>query len=183
MDDDVAQPVSLPDRRRLDALEQLYEEHHRQALGLAYQLLRDSGESEEVVQEAFLSAWRAQDRYDARLGSQRTWILTMVRNRCIDVLRARKRRPVDPIDEQFDLADGADVSAQAITSVEATRARQAMAALPPEQQEVIELAYFRGLTHFEIADKLATPVGTIKGRIRLALDRLRRNLGSQIAIA
>jgi RNA polymerase sigma-70 factor (ECF subfamily) len=167
---DVADP-------RLAELEELYDAHHRQAIGLAYRILGDLGEAEEVVQEVFLSAWRTGHQYDPARGSQRAWVLSMVRNRSIDVLRARRRRPVQPMAEGLDPPDAEDVTVRAASNVDAEAARVALNALPPDQKRVIELAYFGGLSHREIATQLATPIGTVKGRIRLGLDRLRVAMG------
>jgi RNA polymerase sigma-70 factor, ECF subfamily len=163
----------------LGDLETLYDAHHRQAIGLAYRLLGDLGDAEEVVQEVFLSAWRSGHTYDASRGSTHTWILSMVRNRSIDVLRARKRRPVQPLAEGVDPADPLDVPTQAVVAVDAVAARAALQTLPDEQRQVIELAYFSGKSHSEIANELAAPIGTVKGRIRLGLDRLRVLMGVQ----
>jgi RNA polymerase sigma-70 factor (ECF subfamily) len=161
-------------------LEALYDAHHRQAIGLAYRLLGDLGDAEEAVQEVFLAAWRSGHTYDAARGSTHTWILSMVRNRSIDVLRARKRRPVQPLVEGLDPPDASDVPAEAVSNVEAQAARVALEALPPEQKQAIELAYFAGLSHSEIAAQLAAPIGTVKGRIRHGLDRLRSLMGVQL---
>lgn len=161
----------------IGALEALYEEYHRQALGLALRVLGNMGEAEEVVQEAFLAVWRAGHTYDPARGSTRTWILTLVRNRAIDVVRARARRPVQPLDEKLDPPDSSDVPLQAALNVDAARVVEALYKLPPEQRVAIELAYSSGLSHTEIAARLGVPVGTVKGRIRLGLDRLRQVLG------
>jgi RNA polymerase sigma-70 factor (ECF subfamily) len=162
---------------RLAILEDLYDAYHRQAIGLAYHLLGDLGEAEEVVQEAFLSAWRVAETYDPARGSTRTWLLAMVRHRSIDVLRARRRCSVRPLEAGFDRPDESDVSAQAASTVDGAVVRLALANLPAVQRQVIELAYFSGLSHSEIAAQLDTPIGTVKGRIRLAIDRLRVALG------
>lgn len=161
----------------LGTLESLYDEYHRQALGLALRVLGNMGEAEEVVQEAFLAAWRAGHTYDASRGSTRTWLLTLVRNRAIDVVRMRQRRPVQPLDAAVDPPDSSDVPLQAALNVDAAQAAEALRRLPPEQRAVIELAYTSGLSHAEIAAKLQLPMGTVKGRIRLGLDRLRLALG------
>lgn len=173
-----AQPAAPDSVQSLATLEALYDAYHRQALGLAYRLLGDAAEAEEVVQEAFLAAWRAAATYDAARGSVRTWFLTLVRHRAVDALRARARRPqqaLDPVDEPSSSVDVADVAA---ATVDGQVARAALSCLPAEQQQAIEMAYFRGLTHTEIAGLLDTPVGTVKGRIRLGLDRLRVALRS-----
>ena len=162
---------------RLADLEALYDAHNRQAIGLAYKVLGNLGDAEEVVQEVFLSAWRSGHQYDPARGSQHAWILAMVRNRSIDVLRARKRRPVQPLADGVDPPDMQDVTAQAASNVDAAAARVALDSLPPEQKEVIELAYFGGLSHTEIAAQVEVPIGTVKGRIRLGLDRLRVAMG------
>jgi RNA polymerase sigma-70 factor, ECF subfamily len=161
-------------------LEVLYDAHHRQAIGVAYRIVGDLGDAEEVVQEVFLAAWRSGHTYDASRGSTHTWILSMVRNRSIDLLRARRRRPVQPLLEGIDPPDTSDVPTQAVSNVDAETARVALNSLPPEQKQVIELAYFAGLSHSEIATQLAAPLGTVKGRIRLGLDRLRAAMGVQV---
>jgi RNA polymerase sigma-70 factor (ECF subfamily) len=160
-------------------LEALYDSHHRRAIGLAYRILGDLGDSEEVVQEVFLSAWRSGSTYDPERGSTNTWLLSMVRNRSIDVLRARRRRPTQQLAEGIDPPDPEDVQTQAVSNVDADVARVALNSLPPEQKQVLEMAYFGGLSHSEIATQLAAPIGTVKGRIRLGLDRLRVALGVQ----
>lgn len=169
--------TASPAPPQLADLEALYDAHHRQAIGLAYRILGDLGDAEEVAQEVFLSAWRTGHQYDPARGTSHAWVLSMVRNRSIDVLRARRRRPVQPLGEGVDPPDSQDVPTQAVSNVDADAARQALNLLPPEQKEAIELAYFGGLSHHEIATLLAAPIGTVKGRIRLGLDRLRVAMG------
>lgn len=157
----------------IGSLELLYDEYHRQALWLAYRILRDVGDAEDVVQEAFLSAWRFSRSYDGQKGSTKTWLLAMVRNRSIDLLRSRRRRPVSTLDEGADLVGVEDPAGDAMSRVEGQIACKAVAALPEPQRRVVEMIYFEGMSHNDVAQLLSTPVGTIKSRMRLALHRLR----------
>ena len=164
-------------RYHQEALAEAYRRHGGAVFALARRLLAEQALAEEVVQEVFLAAWRTQHQYDASRGTSHAWILAMVRNRSIDMLRSRRRRPVQPLAEGVDPPDTLDVPAEAVSNVDAAAARVALNALPPEQKQVIELAYFGGLSHTEIATQLAAPIGTVKGRIRLGLDRLRIAMG------
>ena len=157
----------------LGMLEALYDAYHRQAMGLAFQLLGDVPDAEEVVQDAFVAAWRAAASYDPARGSTRAWLLTMVRSRALDRLRARRRTASSPLEGLPEPEDAMDVFAEVAADEEGQVAREALVRLPPEQRQVIELAYFAGLSHAEIAARIAVPLGTVKSRIRLALDRLR----------
>jgi RNA polymerase sigma-70 factor (ECF subfamily) len=161
------------ERDALDWLDQLYDTCHRQAIGLAYTVLRDRAEAEDVVQEAFLAAWRARERYDPARGSTRTWFLTMVRNRAIDALRARNVRRSEALDEDRPWPAECDVVGLVLADLDAAWVHSALGNLPHDQRRAVELAYFAGLTHVEIADRLEIPLGTVKGRLRLAMDRLR----------
>ena len=168
--DDAGQPS-------LAALEELYATYSGIALGLAYQVLGNLSDAEEVLQDVFLKVWRSGSSYNPSRGSARTWLLAIVRHRAIDLLRRRPRVPIDALDEHFHAAGQTDVPAQVASNIDGQRMRHALQLLPPEQLQVIQLAYYAGLTHQEMAEQLAVPLGTIKGRLRLAMDRLRRALG------
>jgi RNA polymerase sigma-70 factor, ECF subfamily len=168
---------------QLGELESLYEAHHRQAIGLAYRLLGDMGDAEDVVQDAFLAVWRSLDRYDPARGTPRTWLMSIVRNRALDVLRTRRVHPVKPLDDNAAFADGTDVVRLVEARLDSTRARAALTTLPDEQRQTIEMAYLVGLSHSQIASRTDEPLGTIKGRIRLGLQRLRVVLDASPAVA
>jgi len=167
------------------ALEVLYDRHGGPAYSLAHRIVGDAQAAEDVTQEAFLSVWRTSAGYDAARGSVRSWLLQIVRNRAIDSLRRSASRG-----GRLDLDDEGLVEAQEApeqTDAEASRrerARQVRGALrdlPRDQVQVIGLAYFGGFTHSEIAELLGMPLGTVKGRMRLGLQKVRANLGEQIA--
>lgn len=169
---------------QLGELESLYEAHHRQAIGLAYRLLGDMGDAEDVVQDAFLAVWQSLDRYDPARGTPRTWLLSIVRNRALDVLRSRRVHPVRPLDENAPLVDGGtDVVRLVEARLDSSRARAALTTLPDEQRQTIEMAYLVGLSHSQIASRTDEPLGTIKGRIRLGLQRMRVVLDASPAVA
>ena len=135
--------------------------------------------AEDVAQEAFLSIWRSGARYDRARGSVRTWVLGIVHNRAIDGLRKsvvheRRRASDEGIEERFEAKDRTDVEVARLD--EAQEIRTALQTLPVEQCRVIELAYFGGFTHVEIAEMLEAPVGTVKGRMRLGLKKMREVL-------
>lgn len=166
------------------ALMSLYDRYNRQAFGLAYRILGDAPTAEEVVQDAFLALWRHARSFDTGRGGVKTWLLTIVHNRSIDRIRSAKSRggtvelevadyagiTTDPWDEVADRLDGAQV-------------REAVAELPPDQRTAVELAYFQGLTHQEIAEQTDIPLGTIKGRLRLGLRKLSTTLAPSYAEA
>ena len=154
----------------------LYDRHIRTALGLAYRITGDQETAEEAVQEAFLSLWRGAGTYRPDRGAVRTWLLTMVRNRSIDVLRAPARQPHIRSVEDLPLAAPDDPLQEAITAASGAAVRAAVATLPPDQRLTVELAYFAGLSYPEIAARMGVPLGTVKSRLRLALERLRGQL-------
>ncbi len=158
------------------AFEVLYERHAAVVYSLAYRIMGTAGAAEDVTQEALLSAWRGAGRYDRSRGSARTWLLGIVHHRAIDALRRRgpsERREVDSegIAERLESPQRTDE--QVASAEQASSLRELLAQLPVEQRKVIELAYFGGFTHTEIAAMLDVPLGTVKGRMRLALERLR----------
>lgn len=164
------------------AFEVIYDRHSRAAFSLAYRMVGSRAPAEDVTQEAFVSIWRSGARYDRSRGSVRTWVLGIVHNRAIDGLRRSqvhdKRRASDEgLAERLESGDRTDV--EAARREESHVVREALSALPVEQVKVIELAYFGGFTHTEIADMLDTPVGTIKGRMRLGLGKMRQRLAQE----
>src|ERR671910_403915 len=176
-DEDLMQLVR---RGRAEAFEVVYERHASPAFSLAYRIVGTRNGAEDVTQEAFLSIWRSGARYDHGRGSLRTWVLGIVHHRAIDHLRRAtvhdKRRASDEgVEERFEARERTD--AEVARRDEARTVRRAIDELPPDQCQVIELAYFGGFTHTEIADMLETPVGTVKGRMRLGLKKLRDRLG------
>jgi RNA polymerase sigma-70 factor, ECF subfamily len=166
----------------LDTLEQLYDAHHRVALGLAHTILHNQQDAEEAVQEAFLSVWRSRSRFDPTRSSPRIWLLTAVRNRALDVLRARRRRPLADSLESSVADTGCDVAATAVASADRESVLSALTGLPPLQRNVLELAFYGGLSHTEIAELLTLPVGTVKSRIRLGLNHLRLALSNETCV-
>jgi RNA polymerase sigma-70 factor (ECF subfamily) len=175
-DEDLMQLVRRSDPR---AFEVVYERHSGAAFSLAYRMVGRGNVAEDVVQEAFLSIWRSGARYERARGSVRTWVLGIVHHRAIDQLRrssvhSKRRASDEGIEERVEAPERTDT--EVARREEAETIRSALEALPAEQSHVIELAYFGGFTHTEIADILETPVGTIKGRMRLGLEKLRGRL-------
>ncbi|HUA73579.1 MAG TPA: RNA polymerase sigma factor [Solirubrobacteraceae bacterium] len=166
-------------RNDADAFEVILERHSNAAFSLAYRICGTRSVAEDVAQEAFLALWRSGTRYDRTRGSVRTWALGIVHNRAVDALRrsgAHERRRVsdEGIEETLEAPESTE--AQAIEHTTSREIRAALAELPDDQRRVIELAYFGGFTHVEIASMLDTPVGTVKGRMRLGLQKLRDQL-------
>jgi RNA polymerase sigma-70 factor, ECF subfamily len=182
-DEDLMQLVRRSDAK---AFEVVYDRHSGAAYSLAYRMVGKRATAEDVVQEAFLSLWRNNTRYDRARGSVRTWVLGIVHNRAIDALRRgsvhdRRRASDEGLEERFETGERTDV--EVARRDEAREVRTALSGLPPDQQKVIELAYFGGFTHTEIAAMLEMPIGTVKGRMRLGLSKLRDRLGPAAAEA
>ncbi|GAC1470528.1 MAG: sigma-70 family RNA polymerase sigma factor [Candidatus Dormibacteraceae bacterium] len=158
-----------------DALGELYDRYGRLAYSVALRVLGDAGRAEDVVQDAFLKLWNNAARFDVTKGSLRTWLITAVRNRSIDTLRGRgaherQERELKP--ELQASGPASDPWRDVSLSLEQTAIREALNSLPAEQRQAVELAYFGGYSHAEIANMAGVPLSTVKGRMRLALEKL-----------
>jgi RNA polymerase sigma-70 factor (ECF subfamily) len=164
-------------QRDLAALEEFYDRHHGVAMAIAYRVLEDREVAEDVLQEAFLALWRQADTFRPERGSARSWFLSIVRHRAIDVTRgrvyARERISLDALKLEPSYPDAWQ---QVGLTLDRERVKKAVDTLPPEQRETVMLAYFGGFTHPEIAQRTGVPLGTVKGRLRLALQKLRNLL-------
>lgn len=161
----------------------LYHRHLRAAVALAIQMCARRAVAEEVVQEAFLSFWRSRASFDRRRGSVRTWVLGIVRNRAIDVLRQSGVHEIATTSDQglAELLEANELTEREVGMRERARAlRAALDGLPPEQSRVIALAFYGGYSHSEIASMLDTPVGTVKGRMRLGLRKMAVSVSATI---
>ncbi len=162
------------------AFEVFYDRHGGVAYSLAYRIVGERGAAEDVTQEAFISIWRSGARYDAARGSVRTWMLGIVRNRAIDALRSKASgAPKLNFDDDSILEHRPAperTESEALRRETAAEVRGALNELPGEQSKVIELAYFGGFSHSEIAGMLGVPLGTVKGRMRLGLEKIRGEL-------
>jgi RNA polymerase sigma-70 factor, ECF subfamily len=166
------------------AFELIYDRHGGAAFSLSYRMVGNRVTAEDITQEAFLSIWRSRMRYDTSRGSVRTWVLGIVHNRAIDALRRgavheRRRETLEGVEERREAPERTDV--EVARREEARNVRDVLDTLPEDQRRAIELAYFGGFSHSQIADMLGEPVGTVKGRMRLGLDKLRRQLAEGFA--
>lgn len=161
--------------RNAEALRTLYERYGRVAFALAYRVTGEASGAEEIVQDAFVRVWDKADGFDAAKGGNvRGWLLTIVHRRAIDYRRREHDRPPPnvPIDTMDNVLAAPDVWKDVSATLLGENVRDAMATLPDQQRRAIELAYFEGLSHGEIASREHTPVGTVKGRLRLGLGKL-----------
>jgi RNA polymerase sigma-70 factor (ECF subfamily) len=172
-------------RKDPEAFEVFYDRHGGAAFSLAYRILGDRSAAEDCIQEAFISIWRSGGRFDRTRGSVRSWTLSIVRNRAIDALRSKagkapkltfdddailESRPAEELTDQ-----------EAMRHETATEVRGALSQLPGDQSKVIELAYFGGFSQSEISRMLNVPLGTVKGRMRLGLEKIRGELAEGLA--
>ncbi|MCH8813699.1 MAG: sigma-70 family RNA polymerase sigma factor [Chloroflexi bacterium] len=177
----VAEGIRAGDPR---AIEFLYDRYSRRAFGLAYRILGDSARAEDAVQEAFLIVWRQASRIDPARGKPQSLLMTVVHHKAIDILRSERGQAprnvlLDPdvVDDESDTLRKVERTLDRETAQKAVR--KAPSALTQSQRESIELAYFNGLTHVEIADRLAVPLGTVKSRLRLGPARMRSALATE----
>jgi len=163
--------------RRRDplAMEVLYERLGRQAFGLAYRILGDGPSAEDVVQEALLTVWRQADRIDSARGRLTSFVMTVVHHKAIDALRSKRGQQARQVSVDFAEVEktGADFSDRVLQSIASGEVREALSKLPEDQRRPIQMAYYEGLTHLEIAEALRLPLGTVKSRLRLGLEKMR----------
>ena len=162
-----------------EALGLLYDRYRRLAMAVAYRILDDASAAEDCLQDAFVQVWRNHASYHPERGSVKSWLLTIVRNASIDRHRgkegrARLDRPIDEVD--YLLGEDDDPHAQAVEALQSEQIKAAIDQLPQEQRDAINLAFFNGLTHQEIAERTGVPLGTVKGRMRLGLRKMRQQL-------
>ena len=168
--------ISLVEGGDAEAFAVLYDRHGRPAYSLAYRMMGEKQAAEELAQNAFIKVWRRAGSYRAERASVRTWILSIVHNRGIDQLRslASRRRTQEKIEAS---AASSQPSEEAFVetwrNTQAEQVREALSTLPKEQLKILELAYFSGYTHVQIAELLNVPLGTVKGRMRLGLHKMR----------
>jgi RNA polymerase sigma-70 factor (ECF subfamily) len=182
-DEELMELVDAGDTR---AFEVIFDRHARAGYSLALRMCGRRALAEDIVQEAFLSLWRSGSGYDRARGSVRSWVLSAVHNRAVDALRrtgAKAGRDVsdEGIAERLPARDTTDAEVE--RRDESRRVRSALDELPPDQRQVIELAYFGGLSHSQIAEMLDLPPGTVKGRMRLGLTKMRQALGEAERVA
>jgi RNA polymerase sigma-70 factor (ECF subfamily) len=164
------------------AVGELYDRHHRLLFSLILRILRDRGEAEDVLQEVFVRVWNRAESYSPALGTPSAWLARIARNRAIDRLRSRQVRatlsdPLEAAPPAMDPTPAADPEGQAAAGELRRTVESALATLPPEQRTLIDAAYFEGYTQSELAERFRLPLGTVKTRVRTAMQTLRQALG------
>jgi RNA polymerase sigma-70 factor (ECF subfamily) len=172
--------ISLVEVGDAQAFTVLYDRHARAAYSLAYRMMSERQAAEDLLQDALLKVWRAAGTYRPERGSVRTWILSIVHNRAIDQLRslASRRRTQKKVEASAPRSQPSDAFSEAWRNTQREQVREALGTLPPEQLKILELAYFSGYTHVEISELLGVPLGTVKGRMRLGLKKIKDHFDS-----
>jgi len=167
--------ISLVGDGDAQAFALLYDRHSRVAFSLAHRMLGERQAAEDLAQEAFIKIWRGAASFRAGRGGVRTWVLSVVRNQGIDQLRANatRRRTLEKVEASTPRSQPSEAFAETWENAQRDQVREALNTLSAEQWKILELAYFSGYTHVEIADLLGLPLGTVKGRMRRGLKRLR----------
>ena len=176
--------MHLVQQGRVDAFDVVYDRHGPAAFSLAYRIVGNRPTAEDITQDAFLSIWRSRQRFRPDRGSVRSWMLSIVHHRAIDLIRRnmnheRRRASAEGLEEREEAPERTE--AEVARREEARAVRTALAGLPNGQTRVLELAYFGGFTQNEIAEMLDMPLGTVKGRMRLGLEKMRRELVGEVA--
>lgn len=180
-DDALVSGMAAGDAQALTYFEAFYDRHHRPAFALAYRIMSgDHALAEDVVQESFLALWRYARSFKPERGNARTWFFSIVHHRALNAVRRLKPRiPSEPIDElagELAAGDAYDVWSQVRRGLDATQVRAALALLPADQQEAVEMAFLGGYSNTEVAERLGIPLGTVKSRIRLGMQKMRATL-------
>jgi RNA polymerase sigma-70 factor (ECF subfamily) len=173
--------ISFVQANDSQAFATVYDRHSRAAYSLAYRMMGERQAAEDLVQDAFLKVWRAAASYGVERGSVRNWLLSIVHNRAIDQLRslASRRRTQEKIEASAPTSQPSEAFAQTWRNSQREQVREALKTLPQEQLKIVELAYFSGYTHMEIAELLGLPLGTVKGRMRLGLKKVKDYFDAQ----
>ena len=173
--------ISLVGQANAAAFATLYDRHSRSAYSLAYRMMGEKQAAEDLAQDAFIKVWRSATTYTANRASVRTWILSIVHNRGIDQLRsvASRRRMQEKVEVFAPKVQPSEGFAESWANTQGEQVREALGTLPKEQLKILELAYFSGYTHVEIAELLDVPLGTVKGRMRLGLKKMRDHFASK----
>lgn len=172
----VGSDKSLIDRVRVrehQAMTEIFDRYAGLVYSVALRVLKDNGQAEDVTQEIFFQLWRNPESFSASRGSLASWLLVIARNRAID--RLRQRRYGEPVDEVM-VASATNLENEAERSIMMQRVQSIIGDLPTDQQQSLQMAFFEGLSHSEIAEKTGQPLGTVKTRIRSALTNLRKRL-------
>jgi RNA polymerase sigma-70 factor, ECF subfamily len=167
--------ISFVGQGDAEAFTTLYERHSHAVFSLAYRVMGERQAAEDLVQDAFLKLWRSATSYRPERGSVRTWLLSIVRHRGIDQIRsqASRRRTQEKIEASAPRSQPSEAFAETLRNSQRDQVREALDTLPPEQLKILELAYFSGYTHLQISELVDVPLGTMKGRMRLGLKKMR----------